>query len=121
VGRKLSELSDDELTALVRLDTKSQTKMAFRNILDPSKPHMCPDFSQYWFAKYELERRKKATEPSTNSIKLTASDTPGSIAKRLFDAGFRAAARKHHSDIGGDDRSMQRLNEAREYAHQRLK
>lgn len=123
-GRKLSELSDDELIAFLRLDAWSQTTTALPNIFDPSKPPVCPDFSQYWFAKYELERRKKAPdpEPAARPLKLTANETKESIALKLLEYGFRAASRQYHPDVvGGDNRIMQDISAARDYARLRLK
>jgi hypothetical protein len=120
-GRKLSELSNEELTSFMRWDAQWQTTVALSNILLPGQ-HICRDLSQYWFAKYELEHRKGLAEREpTSSIKLTADDTNDSIAWRLLDYGFRAATRKYHPDAGGDNRSMQQLNAARDYARARLK
>ncbi|MGA2712452.1 MAG: hypothetical protein ABSG41_05030 [Bryobacteraceae bacterium] len=121
-GQKLSELSDQELTSFLRWDAQSQTRAVVPNIIAPSQP-ICQDISQYWFAKYELlERRKAPAERESSSpVKLTADDTNESIARKFLQYGYRAAARKHHSDVGGDDGSMRRLTEARDYALARLK
>jgi hypothetical protein len=120
-GQKLSELSDQELTSFLRWDAQSQTRAVVQNILAPSQP-ICPDLSQYWFAKYELERRKEPAErESASSFTLTADDTSESIAPRLLKYGYRLASRKCHPDAGGDTRSMQQLTAARDYALARLK
>ena|ERR1035438_3350162 len=121
-GQKLSELSNEELASFLRLDAGSQTSVALPNIF-PSQPVICRDLSQYWFAKYELERRKGPgeREPAT-SIELTTDDTDDSIAQRLLSYGYRAASRRYHPDNkGGDTRSMQRLTAARDYARARLR
>jgi hypothetical protein len=119
-GQKLSELSNEDLTYFLRSDAKSQTTVAIPNIFSAGWRRR--DLSQYWFAKYELERRKGPEEREpTSSIELTADDTEGSIALRLLDRGYRAASRKYHPDAGGDNRSMQRLTAARDYARARLK
>jgi hypothetical protein len=81
-----------------------------------------PDLSQYWFAKYELERRRPLSQrESTVSLEIAASDTEGTIALALAEYGYRSASRKNHPDRGGDTATMQRLNAAREFARQRLK
>jgi len=81
-----------------------------------------PDLSQYWFAKYELERRRPLSQrESTVSLEIAASDTEGTIALALAEYGYRSASRKYHPDRGGDTATMQRLNAAREFARQRLK
>ena len=119
-GRKLSELSNEELTSFMRWDAQCQTKVALSNIFLPGQ-HICFDLSQYWFAKYELERRKKTAEcEPTSSIKLTDDDTNDSIALRLLNYGYWAASRKYHPDAGGDTRRMQKLNAARDYARARF-
>ncbi len=105
----------------MRWDAQWQTMVAPPNFFFPGQ-HICRDLSQYWFAKYELEHRKGPAEREpSSSIKLTADDTIESIAARLVDYGFRAATRKYHPDAGGDNRTMQQLNAAREYARARLK
>jgi hypothetical protein len=120
-GQKLRELSDEELTSFLRWDAQSQTRAVVASMFAPSQP-ICPDVSQYWFAKYELERRKEPLgREATSPFKLTAGDTNESIARQLLQYGYRAAARKHHSDVGGDDGCMRRLTEARAYALARLK
>jgi len=58
-GRKLSELSDEELAHFVRVDARHQTKAPLTSSWFPPS---CPDLSQYWFAKYELERRKPESQ-----------------------------------------------------------
>lgn len=104
----------------MRWDAQCQTKVALSNIFLPGQ-HICFDLSQYWFAKYELERRKKTAEcEPTSSIKLTDDDTNDSIALRLLNYGYWAASRKYHPDAGGDTRRMQKLNAARDYARARF-
>jgi len=122
-GQKLSALSNEDLTSFLKWDAQFQTIVNTPNIPSSFFANLPkPDFSQYWFAKYELERRRKVAEGEpTSSIKLTAEDTSASIAWRLVDYAYRAASRKHHPDAGGDTRSMQRLNAARDYARARLK
>jgi hypothetical protein len=100
-GQKLSELSNEELSSFLRWDAQSQTSAVAQNVFFPSQP-ICPDFSQYWFAKYELERRKEpAGRESTNSFTLAADDTNESVATRLLRYGYRFASRKCHPDAGG--------------------
>jgi|SRR5579871_6910849 len=117
VGRKLSELSDEELDFFLRADAALQ-----RN--PPSTagwfPPSCPDVSQYWFARYELERRKPETERSC-ALEVQPTDTQESIVKNLFEFAFRAATRKYHPDRGGNTATMQALNAAREFVRSRLR
>jgi hypothetical protein len=123
-GQKLSELSDEELAAFLRVDAQCQTAFAIPNLfLSTSQPIVCRDLSQLWFAKYELERRRKepAEREGTTSFKLTANDTNESIAQRLLNYGYWAASRKYHPDAGGDTRRMQQLTAARDFARARLK
>lgn len=122
-GQKLSELSNEDLTFFMRWEARSQTgtTISFANLFAPNQIAY-PDLSQYWFAKFELERRKEPAERrSGNPIKLTADDTEETIALRLLDLGLRAASRSNHPDAGGDTRIMQRLAAARDYAKARLK
>ncbi len=120
-GRKLSELSNEELNSFLRWDAHYQIKKAMPDLFSTGL-HICHDLSQYWFAKYELERRKKTAESEPgSSIKLTADDTIESIARRLFNYGYRAASHKYHPDAGGETRIMQLVNAACEYARGRLK
>jgi hypothetical protein len=120
-GRKLSELSDEELNSFLGWDAHCQRKTAMADLFSTGL-YICQDLSQYWFAKYELERRKKSAERDpTSSIKLTAEDTNASIAMKLVNSSFRAASLKFHPDKGGDTWSMQRLNAAHDYARERLK
>jgi hypothetical protein len=118
-GQKLSELSDQELASFLRWDAQSQKATALQGIF--GRP-ICLDLSQYWFAKYELERRKEpAGRESAGSFTLTADDTNERIAPRLLKYGYRFASRKCHPDAGGDTRSMRQLTAARDYALARLK
>src|ERR1700693_4482195 len=57
-GQKLSELSDEELIYFLRCDAQSQTRATVPSFLSRSL-RTCRDFSQYWFARYELESRKE--------------------------------------------------------------
>src|ERR1700693_2595746 len=119
-GQKLSELSDEELIYFLRCDAQSQTRDTVPSFLSRSL-RTCLDFSQYWFARYELERRKVTSgRESTSSFKLTANDTNEIIASRLVNYGYRLAALKYHPDVGGENRSMQQLTAARDYALNRL-
>lgn len=120
VGKKLSDLSDEELNQFLRVDARYQT----RAITGPIGwfPPSCSDLSQYWFAKYELERRKPETQSAANtSFEIAKGDTMESIALKLVAYGFRAASRKFHPDHGGDKAIMQSLNAARQFARERLK
>lgn len=117
-GRKLSELADEELKYFLRVDAQLQTGTVFSFLDLSSMPYM--DRSQYWFAKFELERRKPESQRKP-SVEITASDTPANVALKLLDYGFRIASQKYHPDRGGDTATMQRLSEARQLARQRLK
>jgi hypothetical protein len=78
--------------------------------------------SQYWFAKYELERRKpEAQRASSISPEMARSDTTENIALKLSDYGYRTASRKYHPDRGDDTVIMQSLNAARQFARECLK
>lgn len=118
VGRKLSELSDEELNRFLRLDASFQTKLPSTGWLLQTSP-LCADLSQYWFAKYELERRKPESQRET-SLNILPSDTKEVIAAKLAEYGFKAASRKYHPDRGGDTATMQKLNAARQFARERL-
>jgi uncharacterized protein (DUF3820 family) len=54
-GRRLSDLSDGELNYFLRVDARYQTRPVIE-LPGPFVPSF-PDLSQYWFAKYELEKR----------------------------------------------------------------
>jgi hypothetical protein len=118
VGRKLSELSDAELNRFMRSDARFQSHEPIKSVW--GLPPTCSDFSQYWFARYELERRKPEIQ-RTVSFKISSNDTSESIALKLFEHGFRAACRQYHPDTGGEKILMQQLNAARELAKDRLK
>ena len=121
VGRNLSELSDEELNRFIQRDAGSQFRKAQSSLLSASE-HYCWDHSQYWFAQYELERRKPETQREiAASLKIRDGDTPATIARKLVDFGWRAASRKFHPDRGGDTAVMQILNSARDFARDRLK
>jgi hypothetical protein len=120
-GRKLSELSDEELNLFMLRDARNQARKPVTESWFPIPPY-CPDLSQYWFAKYELERRKPdAQREPVASLKIIAGDTKEEVAWKLVQYGFRAASRKYHPDKGGDTRTMQRVNEAQQFAKERLK
>ena len=120
VGRKLSEMSDEELNIFMRRDARNQAGQPVTTWF-PIPPY-CPDLSQYWFAKYELERRRpEAQRESAATLKVLAGDTKEEIAMKLVNYGFRAASRKYHPDKGGDTLTMQRINEAQQFAKERLK
>lgn len=118
-GAKLSELSDDELNQFLRGDAGHQTSPAMLSLLGLSPS--CLDLSQYWFAKYELERRKPETnrKPAA-ALEISASDTEESIALKLVGYGYRAASRIYHPDHGGNAVIMRRLNAARDLVKKRL-
>jgi hypothetical protein len=119
VGRKLSELSDEELTHFIRADARFQSKPPLSTGWFPPS---CPDLSQYWFAKYELESRKPEAQHSPGaSLHILATDPKEIIAAKVFEYGFRAASRKYHPDRGGDTAIMRALNDARQFARERLK
>jgi hypothetical protein len=58
------------------------------------------------------EERQRRTPPppppAAPGIRLRPEDVP--LARRLFDAGYRALVRVMHPDKGGDTREMQQLN-----------
>ena len=123
VGRKLSELSDEELSRFLRGDAGFQTNAVspYASWLAPSSP-WCLDLSQFWFAKYELKRRKPESQRDSNaSLNILPDDTEEAIARKLAEYGFRAASRKYHPDRGGNTATMQKLNAARQFARTRLK
>lgn len=121
VGRKLSELSDEELNRFIRRDAGSQFSEARSSFFVPSS-HVFWDHSQYWFARYELERRKPESERDIlASLDVREGDNTVVIARKLVDFGWRAASRKLHPDHGGDTATMQRVNAAHDFARERLK
>lgn len=80
------------------------------------------DVSPYWFAKYELERRKpESARTASAALDVGPQDDKATLVLKLLDYGFRAASRKYHPDRGGDTSVMQRLNEARDWIRVRLK
>lgn len=118
VGRKLSELSDEELTHFLRIDARHQTRPLSRGLLGP----LCPDLSHYWFAKYELERRKpEAQRAASASLEIAGSDSKETIALKLAEYGYRVASRKYHPDLGGSTETMQRINAARQFFRDQLR
>jgi hypothetical protein len=84
-------------------------------------PGTCPDLSQYWFARYELERRKPDSQREPITIVVTSSDAKEDVALNLIEYGYRLASQKYHPDRGGDTAIMQVINSAREFAKSRLK
>lgn len=121
VGRKLSDLSDNDLEEFLRRDARKQNGIVFVSLAPPSK-HSYRDLSQYWFAKYELEKRKPAAQRTgASSLEIAAGDTKEGIALKLVNFGYRVASLKHHPDCGGSNETAQRLNEARDFARARLK
>lgn len=119
VGKRLSELSDEELAAFLRTDAWRQLRW-----VTPLLPQLKPcflDMSQYWFAKYELERRKPDTQRTPTSLDISPNESRGMVAQKLAEYGFKAASRMYHPDRGGSTVIMQLLNEAREFAKERLK
>jgi hypothetical protein len=119
--KKLSELSDEELTLFLRVDARLQFRPCAPSVPGWFLPS-CSDLSQYWFAKYELERRKpEAQRTSSSAFEITNADTKEDIAWKLGAFGFRIASRRYHPDHGGDTTTMQRIIEAREFVRTRLK
>jgi len=116
--KKLSELSDAELAIFLRGDARFQSGPCASSLLGVFPP-LCPDLSQYWFAKYELERRKP--EAQRTAFDIAKADTKEDIAWKLVNYSFRAVSRKYHSDLGGDDATMRRIIEARDYIRALLK
>ena len=117
--KKLSQLSDDELLLFLRVDARFQIRPCTSSLPGWGLPPSCPDASQYWFAKYELERRKP--EMQRTAFDIERSDTKEDIALKLALYGFRAASRKYHSDHGGDDAAMRRIIEARDVIRELLR
>src|SRR5215469_2663404 len=102
--RKLSDLTDGELNDFLLRDARSQTREVIVPIsLWPLKTvkWQAVDLSQYWFAKYELERRKPKARSEDVSFDIRAADSQRAIARRLFDYGFKAAAIRYHPDHAG--------------------
>ena len=94
-GKLPSSLSDEELRLFMRVDARRQTTPAFQplewpnplNTPRPQAPHYSPDLSQYWFAKYELERRMPE-QKRPFSLELSASDSDETIALKLLRRTF---------------------------------
>jgi hypothetical protein len=81
-----------------------------------------PDLSQYWFAKYELEKRKPAAQRApASSLEIAAWDTNENIVLKLANYGLRAASLKYHPDKGGNPEIMKRLNGVRQFVREQLK
>ena len=120
-GRKLSELSDEELIRFTRRDAMLQFKPAPAPFI-ASIPPSCHDKSQYWFAKYELERRKpESAREASASLNISPSDMDAAVALKLALHGYHAASQKYHPDHGGSTQIMQKINAAVEFARRRLK
>lgn len=99
----------------------SQFKPASASFLIQTLPPSCQDESQYWFARYELERRKPESRREANaSLNISATDTEAEIALKLMSYGYRAAPRKYHPDHGGSSEVMKKLNAARDLARKHL-
>jgi len=118
VGRKLSDLSDEELSRFLQSDARFQSAPVM--VPPPPFKACCPDMSHYWFAKYELERRKPEAQRAPASLEVAAGESESRVALRLAEYGYRIASRKYHPDHGGDTPIMQLLNAARELARERL-
>lgn len=103
----------------MRVDARYQSKAP---VVCGWFPPSCSDLSQYWFAKYELQRREpEAQRASSISLEITSGETRESIVLKLVQYGYRAASSKYHPDRGGDTAIMQSLNAARQFARERLK
>ena len=120
-GRKLSELTDEELVRFLYSDaTRQHQKVLSIPGLPPLPTYL--DLSHYWFVKYELERRKPESRLDTNaSLDILATDNEAAIALKLVEFGYRAASRKHHPDKGGATSTMQKVNAARHMMRRLLK
>lgn len=119
--KRLSELSDEELTLFLHMDAQYQITPCTPGVPGWFPPS-CRDRSQYWFAKYELERRKPEAQRGSNpSFALADADKTEDIAWKLVAYGFRMASHKYHPDHGDKSTAMQRIIEARELARALLK
>ena len=67
--------------------------------------------------------RRQAAEPPPPvdgvSVRVERGDT--ALFREMVDAGFKALARKHHPDVGGDTATMQHVNRVAERLRQQLK
>jgi len=67
--------------------------------------------------------RKQAAEPPppVDSVSVRVERGDEALFREMIDAGFKALARKHHPDVGGDTTMMQRINCVAERLRQQLK
>jgi hypothetical protein len=131
VGRRLSELSDDELLRFLRFDSLSQTGCTFE-VIPPKPPEpgdlfnlnlpvaSFPDLSQYWFARYELERRKLPDHKSSIPD-LRSTTTPQQVARKMIDFAYKAFSKACHPDSGGTHELFVRLGRAKELLSKALR
>ena len=126
VGRKLSELSDEELMSFLRLDAWRQTGYT----VEVQQPDLggfgnipiakFTDLSQYWFARYELERRKLPDHKSSIPD-LRSTTTPQQVARKMIDFAYKAFSKACHPDSGGTHELFVRLGRAKELLSKALR
>lgn len=123
-GRRVEDLTDDELTSFLARDGRNQWKVAITPLFvlpgTTNKP-MCLDLAPYWCARYELVSRKPTGAEAAKGLEVRPDDTDLTVANRLIDYAFRVAALKQHPDHGGTNAGMQRLIRARDLAKSRLR
>lgn len=114
--RRVNDLSDEELQTFLKREAGWQYREAFRPLSGFVVPPTCPDFSQYWCAKYELERRKGEVIPVGITLpEIQTSDDYKHVARRLFDYAYKLAAKRYHPDRGGDNEVMKLIIAARDF------
>ena len=108
VGRKLGELSDEELQSFICSDARLQTGRTL--VLTPPSPPSPGGFFDVPSVPYELERRK--SPPSIPDLRNAT--TPRQIARKMLDFAFRAFSKVCHPDKGGDHETMIKLGDAKD-------
>src|ERR1035438_1232251 len=110
-GKHPSELSDDELALFLKFGALNQTGTAFNFLTTPVQGVEYRDLTQYWCARFELERRApKGERDKSAALQFLPSDSDQRIATKVFNHGFRVAAHRYPPDKeGGSNEMMRRL------------
>ncbi len=125
-GRLISDLSDQELEAFLACDARTQRQaprsplMFFSGVTSASAAALyCPDLAPYWFARLELERRRKEVGKPTRPIRLQ--DTASEVANRMIDFAVKSYSLQHHPDHGGSHELQLKVTAAADLLRSALK
>jgi hypothetical protein len=105
-GCRVEDLPDQYLSDLLEFDLREPLRSAVNREID----------ARFYGHPREPEQPAAA---AAGSIELRADEV--SLARRIFDAGFRSLARTAHPDVGGDAAEMRALNALAESIRDQLR